>query len=128
MDRTHLFRGQAVGRVPKLDVILGVSFQHLSGVPWAGQYAVRLPQGRIPVYVEPRGSRRLDSQTLLDLRVSKDFALTGSARLELLVDVFNVFNVSTYQSANSSAFTDAFGDGRGPMDPRKAMLGARLTF
>ena len=51
-----------------------------------------LPQGSQRILLEPRGSRRLSSQTLLDLRVSRTIRFGGVGRVELLVDVLNALN------------------------------------
>ena len=47
------------------------NLQHFSGKPWAATAQVSLPQGDQRILLEPRGSRRLSSQSLLDLRVSR---------------------------------------------------------
>ena len=44
------------------------------------------------VQLEPRGSRRLSSQSLLDLRVSRIISFRGVGRVEVLVDLLNVLN------------------------------------
>ena len=45
--------------------------RYFSGKPWAATAQVSLPQGDQRILLEPRGSRRLSSQSLLDLRVSR---------------------------------------------------------
>ena len=42
--------------------------------------------------IEPRGTRRLPSQTLLDVRVSRAFRFSAAGRVELSLDVLNVLN------------------------------------
>ena len=44
-------------------------------------------RGSQRVLLEPPGSRRMSSQSLLNLRVSRPFAVGGVGRIELLVDV-----------------------------------------
>lgn len=50
-----------------------------------------LPQGDQRILLQPRGSRRLSPQSLLDLRVSKMLGF-GAGRVELLLDVLNLLN------------------------------------
>ena len=46
----------------------------------------------VRILVEPRGSQRLSSQTLFDVRASRTIAVARWARIELLVDVLNALN------------------------------------
>jgi outer membrane receptor protein involved in Fe transport len=52
-----------------------------------------------------RNSARQTGRQTFDLRVSKVFSLQGSAKLEVLVDVFNLFNHINYTSASNVAFS-----------------------
>ena len=117
--------------VPRTGFVVAANVQHFSGKPWAATAQIApLPQGDQRILLEPRGSRRLSSQTLVDLRVSRTFSLGGSTRIELLVDVLNALNdtaeeasgLRTISSARSSASPTAF------VDPRRAMLGVRLNW
>jgi hypothetical protein len=101
----------------------------LSGKPWAATAQVTLPQGDQRVLLEPRGSRRLPSQSLLDLRVSRVFAVGGIGRVELLVDVLNALNDTAGEGlASENLFSPNFGQPAVFVDPRRAMLGVRLTL
>ena len=57
--------------VPRTGFVLAANLQHFSGKPWAATAQLSLPQGDQRILLEPRGSRRLSSQSLLDLRVSR---------------------------------------------------------
>jgi hypothetical protein len=128
-DRTHMFRIQAAAEIPRIGVLMGISFQHLTGKPWAGEALVRLPQGTRAIFVEPRGSRRLASQTLLDLRLSKTLRLGRKVRAELLVDVLNVLNEAAEEAVISrNVFSPNFAEGSRFVEPRRAMLGLRVGF
>ena len=62
------------------------------------------------VQLEPRGSRRLSPQTLLDMRLSKSFSFGGSRRIELLVDVLNVLNDTAEEGlVSENLFSPNFG-------------------
>ena len=56
------------------------NLQIVSGKPWAATTQVTLPQGDQRVLLEPRGSRRLSSQSLLDLRLSRRIRLRTHGR------------------------------------------------
>jgi len=68
-----------------------VAYVHKTGGDYIG-WKIVLPQGNRRILLEPRGSRRLSSQSLLDVRLSKTILSRESARIELLVDVLNVLN------------------------------------
>ena len=67
--------------VPGTAIVIAASMQYFSGKPWAATALVGLPQTNNQatqrVQLEPRGSRRLSSQALLDMRVSKTFSFGG---------------------------------------------------
>jgi hypothetical protein len=129
-DRTHMLRAQGTVMIPRIDVTVGVNFQHLTGKPWMAKTYVRgLPQGWRQVFLEPRGSRRLSSQTLLDVRLSKSFRLGERGKLELLANIFNILN-DTAEIGHVSAdpYRPDFAEPRRWVEPRSVMLGIKLTF
>ena len=89
-----------------------------------------------------RNSERMDAEMQIDLRVSKRIAFSGRTGLELMFDVFNLFNRTNFVEINNvfgpGAFPDApLGDGSGRITygrfekaqaPRQIQLGARLRF
>ena len=114
--------------VPRTGFVLAANLQHFSGKPWAATAQVSLPQGDQRILLEPRGSRRLSSQTLLDLRVSRTISL-GKKRVELLVDVLNALNDTAEEGlATDNLFSPTFGQPVAFVDPRRAMLGMRLNL
>jgi len=126
-DRPHMFRLMGSVDVPRTGIVLAANLQHLSGKPWAASTQIALPQGDQRILLEPRGTRRLSSQTLLDLRVSRMFRLGSGSRIELLVDVLNALDDRAEEAlASDNLFSPNFGQGTVFMDPRRAMLGARL--
>jgi hypothetical protein len=115
--------------VPRTGLVLAANVQHFSGKPWAATAQIALPQGDQRIFLEPRGSRRLSSQTLVDFRVSRPIALGGSTRVELLVDVFNLLNDNAEEGiATDNLFSPNFGQPTSFSDPRRAMLGVRLNL
>ena len=128
-DRPHMFRAMGTVDVPRTGLVVAANLQYFTGKPWAATTTVALPQGSQRILLEPRGSRRLSSQTLLDLRVSKTIRFAGVGRVELLVDVLNLLNEAAEESlANDNQFGSTFGQGSLFVDPRRVMFGARLNL
>ena len=136
-DRTHTFRVTGTIFAP-LGFLLGVNYGWFNGKPWGGRELIDrslLPQGNRWVYVEPPGARRLDSQSILDLRVSRVFPLGGDdARssppsVEFLVDVLNGLNVASAQDiASRTLGSSLFGVSDRWVDPRRALVGVKFRF
>jgi hypothetical protein len=132
-DRPHVIRTMGSVDIPRTGFVLAANFQYFSGKPWAATALVALPQtGNQPaqrVLLEPRGTQRLSSQTLLDLRVSRAIAVGGVGRIELLVDVLNALNDTAEEAlATDNLFSASFRQPTVFMDPRRAMLGVRLNL
>ena len=134
-DRPHVFRMMGSVDVPKTGLTAAANLGHYSGKPWAaaGQVSIR-QNNQQRILLEERGSRRLSSQTLLDLRVSRPFVL-GSARIDVMVDVLNALNSTAAEgiltdilSTETLAANPDFGKPNAFVDPRRAMLGVRLNF
>jgi len=75
----------------------------------------------------------------VDLRVSRDFAMTTSTRLELLVDFFNVFNRTNVKDINTvwgsldypgtpPPASLGFGTPRDVFNPFQTQIGIRIKF
>jgi hypothetical protein len=106
--------------------MLAFSVQHFSGKPWAASTQFSLPQGDQRVLLEPRGTRRLSLQTLLDLRLSRTISVGASRRVELFADVLNALDESAEESlASENLFSPNFAKPIVFVDPRRVMLGVR---
>ena len=89
-------------QIPTIELAVSGYFNYLSGRTYTpfqrfGSSAINYPTsaGRQP-FLEPRGTRRLDSESYLDLRVEKIFKLgAGTNRLSVYADFQNVFNEGT---------------------------------
>ena len=128
-DRPHVLRLTGVVQVPLVGLLVSAHLQHFSGKPWAVAAQVSLPQGNQRILLEPRGTRRLSSQSILDLRVSKTRRLGDAGRVELLMDVVNLLNDTAEEALVSDVLGSAtFGRQRSFVDPLRAMIGARLHF
>jgi hypothetical protein len=130
-DRPNIFRVMGKAAVPRTGLSFSTNFQYFSGKPWAATALVPLggPQGDRRIFLEPRGSRRLSSQSLLDMRLSKRILLRESASIELLVDVLNVLNDKAEEEIGSdNLFSSTFGRPTIFMDPRRAMFGVKFNL
>jgi TonB dependent receptor-like, beta-barrel/Carboxypeptidase regulatory-like domain len=128
-DRPHMLRLMGSVDVPRTGFVLAANAQYFSGKPWAASAQIALPQGDQRILLEPRGARRLSSQTLVDLRVSRPLPLGGANRIELLLDVLNVLNDTAEEAvATDNFFSPNFGQPTAFVDPRRAMLGVRLNL
>ncbi len=79
--------------------------------------------------VERGESGRLPDQTLVDLRVQKDFKLGGDVQLGLIADVLNLLNDDANEGVRSSIGTSStFNLPSEFVLPRRVQLGVRLRF
>jgi hypothetical protein len=128
-DRPNAFRFMGSVNVPRTGVVIAANLQHLTGKPWAATALVTLPQGDRRIQLEPRGSRRLSAQSMLDLRVSRSIAFKQLGRVELMLDVLNILNDTAEEGlASDNRFSTTFGQATVFVDPRRAMLSARFNF
>jgi hypothetical protein len=127
-DRPHIFRAMGKVDVPRTGMSISANFQYFSGKPWAATALLPLgAQGDRRILLEPRGTRRLSSQSPLDLRLSKTIVTRESARIEVLVDVLNALNDTAGEElASDNLFSQPFGRPNIFMDPRRAMFGVKL--
>ena len=128
-DRPHMFRLMGTTDVPRTGFAVGASLQYFSGKPWAATTQIALPQGDQRILLEPRGWRRLSSQSLLDVRVSRRIPFGRMGHVELLLDVLNVLNDTAEESlATDNLFSPNFAQSALFIDPRRAMVGVRLNL
>jgi hypothetical protein len=128
-DRPHVLRVMGSVDVPRTGLMFAGNFQHFSGKPWAETAIISVPQGELRVLLEPRGTRRLPSQSLLDVRLSRPFSFGNRGRIELLLDVLNLLNDTAAEGlASDNRFSPNFAKPTLFMDPRRVMIGARLSL
>ena len=128
-DRPHALRAMGAIDVPRTGVVFAVNLQIVSGKPWASTAQVVLLQGDQRILLEPRGSRRLSSQSLLDVRLSRTFSLGGVGRIDLILDLLNALNDTAEEGlATENLFSANFGQPTSFVDPRRALVGIRLNL
>jgi hypothetical protein len=129
-DRPNIVRSTGVVHL-WAGFLVAANLQHFSGKPWAATAQVLLAQGQgnRRVMLEPRGSRRLSSQSLMDLRISKTVRVPKAGNIDLSVDVLNLLNDRAEEAlASDTLSASTFGRPTQFMDPRRVMFGARLAF
>ena len=116
--------------LPWYGILVAGNFQYFSGKPWAATAVVSLPQARDQrIMLEPRGARRLDSQSLLDLRISKTLQVGTAGTVDLIFDMLNLLNDTAAEAvAPDNLFAPNFGQSTLFMDPRRAMIAVRLNL
>ena len=135
-DRPHMFRAMGSVDVPRTGFVVAANLQYFSGKPWAATAQVDAAAERQQrVLLEPRGSRRLSSQSLLDRAACRgrsplaawdasscwwtcSMSLNDTAEEGLATDVSSPKLFSTNTSVKPTSF----------MDPRRAMVGVRLNL
>jgi hypothetical protein len=128
-DRPHMLRVMTSVDMPRTGFVFAAHLQHLSGKPWAMTALINPTEPVRPVMIEPRGTRRLSSQTLLDLRVSRAFRLSDAGRVELCLDVLNALNDTAEESVRTEVYdASTVGQPNILIDPRRAMISVRLNF
>ena len=135
-DRPHVFRTNGIVHLPWMGIVVAANLQHFTGRPWAATAEVSLLQNQTQrIMIEPRGSRRLSSQSLFDLRVSKMLRLGRAGTMDLRFDVLNLLNDAAEESVQSDVLyrssgqlNTAFGRPNIFMDPRRVMLSVRLNL
>jgi outer membrane receptor protein involved in Fe transport len=126
-------KSQLVYQLPAGFLVSG-AFSYRSGAWLIRRYKVpgsitNIPDNNV-LLLQPRGENgRIQSVTLLDARVEKDFKAGEKVRLSLFVDVLNVLNENATQTVQSTIPTSSvFWYPLDPIDPRRAMVGAKLRF
>jgi hypothetical protein len=94
-DRPHQFKLTGTYITPWYDIGVAGNLNSQSGVAVTRQISVaQTVGGSSTVNVEPLGSERLDTRTVVDLRFFKT-ARFGSREIEAALDFNNLFNVNT---------------------------------
>jgi hypothetical protein len=144
-NRTHEFKLLGSYSIPKVDVGVNALFRSMSGRPYTpfAQYTTGLlnaPTAARQPFLEPRGSRRREADTNLDLRFEKTFNLGASNRIGLFLDILNTFNADTITAvqtrvptteityAPGQTTTVNFGAPQTLIAARQIQLAARWSF
>ncbi len=127
-DSTHLAKAMGTYQGPFKLLMSGV-FYYTTGDTFTRTLRTtrtQTPQGRMDVFIEPRGAGRYDAQPRLDARVERRFTL-GGGTLGLMVEGFNLINDAavTSQTARSGLF---YGIPQSIVPARRLRIGATYRF
>ena len=112
------------------DVFIGTYFTYQTGRPRPVVVRVSdLEQGRREILAKPRGEDRYPSFYTLSLRAQKTFRLSGSWKLKVMLDVFNMTNDATFRFwRDNEMWRDTFYEESGLPNPISVQLGFKLEF
>jgi hypothetical protein len=126
-DRTNLLKVLGTYRVP-WNVLVSGAFSYTTGQTYTRTVRTpRVPQGRVDVFIEPRGQGRLEDQPRLDLRIEKQFVVRGNDRIGLTLEGFNVLNHAAI-TALTTRSGSLYGRPLGIVPPRRLRVGAVYRF
>jgi outer membrane receptor protein involved in Fe transport len=139
-DRRHSFKLFASYQFP-LGIVFGGSVRYLSGLPYNrwrmndfyGDYYNRYaPRGEDwdPDTLEPTGKAlRLPDQLRANLRLQWQLEELTSQKVDLILDVFNVFNARTTIEVEENELGDgSFGQTTDRLDPLALQIGLRYRY
>jgi hypothetical protein len=105
---------------------VSAAYYFTSGQTFTRTQRVRLNQGVVDLFIEPRGSGRLDAQQRIDARVEKEWVL-GGHRVSVLADGFNLANADTV-TARVARSGIAYLTPTAVVAPRAFRIGAQYRF
>ena len=145
-DRPHMLKVSGF-RSLKWNAQVGAFFVFQSGQPWESMSyepyrALTTSTSDSNRYAEPAGSRRTDSHYQLDLNYTQNINLTSRFKMQLVANLFNVFDkqtgyniqpsvhvpVTTTTTTDGKSVTSGFGIPRSYYDPRRIEIDARIRF
>ena len=111
----------------------GAFFVFQSGQPWEAQsyepyISLTTSTSDSNRNAEPAGSRRMDSHWQMDVNYTQNIRLGGRLNLQVVADLFNVFDKQTGFNIQPSVHDSTFGIARNFFDPRRLQVAARLQF
>lgn len=103
-------------------------YRHATGDTWTPLVRLSgLNQGTERILGLPRGSERLDSRNIVDLRMEKGFPIS-KGELLFTADLFNLFNTGYVYDVEDRYDRSTFGEPTSYTDPRVFRLGIRYKF
>lgn len=131
-DRPHLLKAYGIRQLP-WNASVGGYFVAQSGQPWETwsyepYIALTTSTSSTNRYAEKAGSRRSDSHWQIDLNYTQNFRFGKRLNLQLLGDVYNIFDNQTGYDIEPIFNSSVYGLPRNYFSPRRLQLAARLQF
>jgi hypothetical protein len=132
-DRPHMLKLYGFYQL-RWNASVGAFMFAQSGQPWEAWNRVPyIPIGPFDtlddgMFVEPAGSRRSDPHAQLDLNYTQGFKIGPRYTLQVLADIYNVFDKQTGYAIQPVETNPNFGQPRLFFDPRRLQLSARILF
>ncbi len=131
-DRPHLLKVYGIRQLP-WKASVGAYFVAQSGQPWETwsyepYISLTTSTSDTNRYAEEAGSRRSDSHWQLDVNYTQNFRFGKRLNLQVLGDVYNVFDNQTGYDIEPSVHSSVYGLPRSYFSPLRLQLAARLQF
>jgi outer membrane receptor protein involved in Fe transport len=131
-DRPVMAKAQFVTNLP-WRFLVGANILYQTGHMWSRQVRVAglgFPSRPVINSEANTGDRRVADQTIVDVRLQKDFRIAGTAEASVFGDLLNLFNSDANQGvlARRADLTDTFGNPSVFVFPRRLMIGAKIRF
>lgn len=133
-DRRHMLKMYGYYNLP-WNATMGGYFIAQSGHPWEAWNYRAYPTSIVGTstsdtirYAEPAGSRLTKPHHQIDVNYTQSFRLRGRTNLQVVADVYNVFNNQTGYNPQPSLNSSVFGVARSSFPPRRLTLAAKFQF
>jgi len=126
LDKTHEVKFSGVYYAP-WGIIVGLNYIGQSGAPYSRYFNVFLNQGPTSFNAETPGTQRTPFQSMLDIRVEKNFAV-GRVRPSIFFEAFNLLNSNTAIGTGALFGSPTYGQTTAILPPRIFRVGLGLNF
>jgi hypothetical protein len=131
-DRPHLLKLYGIRQLP-WNASAGGYFVVQSGQPWETwsyepYIALTTSTSDTSRYAEEAGSRRTDTHWQLDLNYTQNFRFGKRLNLQLIGNLYNVFDRQTGYNIDPAVHSSTYGLPRSYFSPRRLQVMARLQF
>lgn len=131
-DRRHQLKLFGYYNLP-WQASVGAYAVYQSGQPWEAQNvevyrALTTSLSDVNRYAEPAGSRETSAHYQLDLNYTQDFRVGDRFKIQLRLDLFNVFDRQTGYNVQSLVNSANFGREQSFYDPQRFQLAVRFEF
>lgn len=124
----HVIKFQGIWNAP-FGIVLAANYLGQSGAQYNAYFNYNMggAQGVATFPAEAPASRRMPFRHSLDIKIEKDFTISGS-KLSVFTDIYNAPNFNATTSVNANFNSKLFGQVTGIQTARLFQLGARFQF